>query len=346
MAFQPGTSISNGKVDASFGALPTQPLAAAVPLTALAAYGHPEQAETVALPLGSVRRYGWPSASPNPVALYVISTTGGELGLVCAAQPYGAAVGACTQLAEHLSLKRASLEYPGPEPAVAAGLRRQCAGACWSSFILGTRGRYGDAPSSRVPMLALAAADRRAAAAIAGIKSSPRYQTKLKALGAATVAEAKASEALAAAARAHHASGWETARSSFVAADLELGAARRELAIAGFTISAEAMTIPPAPRSTVKLVRKRQAAAWRLVRPVSGVAAAVLARLVHQERVRAPVRAPVLASVRAPARAPAPARARARARARGADKWWKSNENPCDTGEPGRSASGLGAFGN
>jgi hypothetical protein len=183
-------SLSDGRTLVTIGALPKPGRTAAVPSAVLRALGDPRTSAVMSTDAGPARRYLWNSG----VALYVISTSGGELAAACTAspfpQPIARTLADCAEIVSTAAVHGASVEFPG----VPAGLAARIGGALRtrsaSTVALRSQLDASSLHTRQSALLQLVGIDNQSAATLDAIVTSARYSAAIHTLRVALEAEA------------------------------------------------------------------------------------------------------------------------------------------------------------
>jgi tRNA A-37 threonylcarbamoyl transferase component Bud32 len=245
-------SISKSGVQLYAGTVrtPTR-IAAALPPSLLPAYGKPSKADVVALPLGPSKRYSWSRGRVSSLSVTIVSTDAGEVAIACDTSSASAIVSmpvTCADVTRKAEILGTRVDYPGPDPRVAAQLAR----------ILSPRIEFAAATPAELSsnhltaragaLTRLAALDATAAVALSRISVPARYRAPVATLGHTLSREGALARELASAARDSRRASYATTRSRFAHVSVDLLAAVHGISSVGFTLRrARSIGIPGLP---------------------------------------------------------------------------------------------------
>ncbi|HTW11370.1 MAG TPA: hypothetical protein VME01_01395, partial [Solirubrobacteraceae bacterium] len=186
-------------------------------------FGAPTSAADALVAGAPGRAYTWTTTTRRLVA-YVVATTRADAAVICAAGASGATLQACRKLAARTKLGSSQLLAPGSDVALGATLNSTLGPVSLARS--GLRRLTGAFSVRARKATRVAAAESKAAAAIAAITSVPRYSSQLALLAAALRAEQRAFNRLSGAARRSDRSAYSTAVADVKRASAHLAAVR------------------------------------------------------------------------------------------------------------------------
>ncbi len=243
-------AVADGDTTIDAGTLSrTAKIPASLPPSLVEEYGKPAQAGIAALPLGTVKSYTWPSTPRGVLSLLIVVTDRGEIAIACrgrATARLTAMQSVCAAVRTQATIIGAGVEYPGPDPHLAAQLALTLAIRTRALHTASALLHSERLPSRAAGLRDMAAADKQVASAL-GASSAPPYDAApLASLRRGLELEAGLTQQLSATARGESVHLYESLRARLMAHPA--GAAADALMAVGFTkLALPPIEIPRAP---------------------------------------------------------------------------------------------------